>query len=69
MSQYLCSTVACDWPHVETDMDAWREWVMAGKGETEVCSPVNKPGGPKPPGKPMPGSSKPTSPGACSMPK
>jgi hypothetical protein len=42
---------------------------MAGKGGTEVCSPINGPKGGKPPGKPMPGSSKPTSPGACSMPK
>jgi len=62
-------TGAIDWPLVETDMNEWRELLMGGKSGTEVCSPVNKPGGPKPPGKPMPGSSKPTSPGSCSMPK
>jgi hypothetical protein len=63
-------TGAIDWPLVETDMNEWREWVLMGeKGGTEVCSPINKPGGPKSPGKPMPGSSKPSSPGSCSMPK
>jgi hypothetical protein len=61
-------TGAVDWPHVETDMSEWKEWVMAGS-KGNICSPINKPGGPKPPGKPMKGSSKPISPGACSMPK
>lgn len=35
---------------------------------SEPCSPVNKPGGPQGKGKPLPKSSKPTSPGHCSNP-